>query len=195
MPCIVCQREEANPIQGTGDFWGFECPRCGVFSITGSAKAELRGKFDELPLRRSLMSHTLRRMQRPDNRLPKRIDSYDLHTYWGNEKLPTPQQQADSLILWIGDNQETAFEVASIKRTAIAAWIGLPISLPDDTTGWVWLNDELTEQQLYQSNVREGNVLLFRLTMKGMGEIPESKKDRDRKSNGIHGIEIQPARS
>jgi hypothetical protein len=118
----------------------------------------------------------IRRMQRPDNRLPERIDSYNLPTFW-REKLPTPQQQADSLILWIGDNQETAFKDASIERTAIAAWIGLPISLPDDSTGWVWLNGELKGQQLYETKpVREGRYLDFRLTMKGWERYQSLKK-------------------
>ena len=177
MPCIVCQSEDTNRTPGTtGDFWGFECRRCGVVSLTDSARAELPGKLNEVPLRRSLMSHTIRRMQRGGDRVPRPIETYDLATFWRNEKLPTPQQQADSLILWIGDNQETAFSVASIERPAIAAWIGLPISQPDDSTGWVWLHSELKGQQLYEANIREGRSLDFRLTMKGWERYQSLKK-------------------
>jgi hypothetical protein len=122
------------------------------------------------------MSHAIRRMQRGGDRVLKPIDSYELATFWRNESLPTPQQQVDSLILWIGDNQETAFSVASIERPAIAAWIGLAISRPDDATGWVWLNDELKEQQLYYVAVREGILLNFRLTMKGWERYHNLKK-------------------
>jgi hypothetical protein len=144
--------------------------------MTGSAEAELPRKLNERPLRRSLMSHAIRRMQRGGDRVLKPIDSYELATFWRNESLPTPQQQVDSLILWIGDNQETAFSVASIERPAIAAWIGLAISRPDDATGWVWLNDELKEQQLYYVAVREGILLNFRLTMKGWERYHNLKK-------------------
>jgi hypothetical protein len=176
MPCIVCQSEDAKRLPGTtGDFAGFECHRCGVFSLTNSAEAELPGRLTELPIRRSLMSHILRRMQRPDNRLPNRINSYDLPTFW-REKLPTPQQQADSLILWIGDTQETAFKVASIERTAIAAWIGLPISHPGDSTGWVWLHSQISGEQFYESNIRGGQILDLRLTMKGWERYQNLKK-------------------
>jgi hypothetical protein len=180
MTCIVCQSEDAKRLPGTtGGFAGFECRRCGLFSLTGSAEAELPEKLNELPLRRSLMSHTLRRMQRPDNRLPKGIDSYNLPTFWRNEKLPTPQQQADNLILWIGDNQKTVFSVASIERPAIAAWIGLPISQPDDSTGWVWLHSELEGQQLYEASIRGGRSLDLRLKMKGWERYQDLKKTQN----------------
>jgi len=176
MPCIVCQRQDATSMSGDGDFTRFDCRRCGAFVLSGTAESSLPAQLEKKPLRRSLMSHTLRSMQRPDSKTLRMISSEDLPTFWRNETLPTPQQQADSLILWIGDNQETAFKVASIERTAIAAWIGLAISQPDDSTGWVWLHDELKGQQLYQADVREGRSLDFRLTMKGWERYQNLKK-------------------
>ena len=88
-------------------------------------------------------------MQQPDDRHLRVITGGELPTFWRSERLPTPQQQANNLILWIGDNQETAFTPARIDRSAIAAWIGLPISLPNDSSGWVWLHSQLQEEQLY----------------------------------------------
>jgi hypothetical protein len=64
MACIVCNSAKAGRQQGTGDFARFHCERCGAFVLSGTAEAVLPRKLDEAPLRRALMSHTLRRMQR-----------------------------------------------------------------------------------------------------------------------------------
>jgi hypothetical protein len=116
-------------------------------------------------------------MQLPDDKHLRQITDAELPTFWRNERLPTPQQQADSLILWIGDNQETHFNPASIDRSAIAAWIGLPISLPNDSNGWVWLHSQLKEEQLYEAaDVRQGHILDLKLTMKGWERYERLKK-------------------
>ena len=129
MRCLVCVTEDVKREARRGDFARFDCRRCGSFVLSGTAEPTLETKLNEIPLRRSLISHTLRRMQQADDKHLRVIPRYDLPTFWRNETLPTPQQQADNLILWIGDNQQTSFATTRIDRSAIAAWIGLPISL------------------------------------------------------------------
>jgi hypothetical protein len=73
------------------------------------------------------MSHTLRKMQHPDGTRAKVIGSEDLPTFWGDGRLPTPQQRADNLILWIGDNQETPAKEAKGLDQLISAAIGMEI--------------------------------------------------------------------
>jgi hypothetical protein len=114
-------------------------------------------------------------MQRPGTQLGPITDA-DLPTFWRNERLPTPQKLADNLILWIGDNQETPFRSASIDRSVIAAWIGLPISLPNDTDGWVWLHNQLDVKSLYQhGEVRQGRILDLKLSMHGWEKYEQLK--------------------
>src|SRR5262245_56896950 len=105
--CIVCNDRNCKQAD-SGELVRYDCPRCGIFLLADSAKAELPGKFAQDPMRRSLMSHALRRMQRRDEAPPK-ILSYDLPSFWQG-RSPTPQQQADNLLLWIGDNQPTQFQ-------------------------------------------------------------------------------------
>ena len=171
MPCIVCLTEDAQrprPI----------CPsfRCGSFALSGTAERTLETRLSEKPLRRSLISHTLRRMQQANDKHLRIMTDDDLPTFWRNERLPTPQQQADSLILWIGDNQETSFATTHIDRSAIAAWIGLSISLPDDFAGWVWLNSQLESKHFYEAKIEQGRALNFRLTMEGWARYQSLKK-------------------
>jgi nucleoside 2-deoxyribosyltransferase len=166
MQCIVCETEGAE--RAPGGNARFNCRRCGSFVLSGTAERTIETKLNEKPLRRSLMSHTLRRMQQPGDKHLRVITDDQLPTFWRNERLPTPQKLADNLILWIGDNQETPFRSANIDRSAIAAWIGLPISLPNDTDGWVWLHNQLDVKSLYQhGEVRQGRILDLKLSMYG----------------------------
>jgi hypothetical protein len=177
MQCIVCGTEDAERAPG-GDA-RFNCHRCGSFILSGTLEATIETKFNEKPLRRSLMSHTLRRMQQPRNKHLRVItdNEDDLPTFWRDERLPTPQQQADNLILWIGDNQETSSKAASVDRSELAAWIGLPISLPKDSSEWAWLNSQLKEEQLYEvGDIRQGHILDLKLTMKGWTKYQDLRK-------------------
>jgi hypothetical protein len=130
--CIVCQNPNCDREPGFGDFARYDCPRCGAFVITGSADAELPNKLAEKPIRASLMSHALRKMQRPGARPPS-ISSDELPSFWLQDRLPVPQHQADSLIVWVGDHQPTPFDFVEVNRPALAATIGLAISGHDDS--------------------------------------------------------------
>src|SRR4249919_1428648 len=103
--CIVCETPDAQQRRENGHI-RFDCPRCGIFLLTDSAEKELPNKLT--PIRRSLVSHALRRMQRAGESPPK-FSSYGLESLWREDRLPTPQQQANNLILWIGGNQPTQF--------------------------------------------------------------------------------------
>src|SRR6266446_7055968 len=105
--CIVCNTPNAQRQTGSGDFARFDCPRCGSFALSGTAEGSLEELLSEVPLRRSVMSHTLRRMQTPNNKHLRIINSDELPTFWRDGRLPTPLQQADNFILWVGDHQET----------------------------------------------------------------------------------------
>src|SRR5262245_33790051 len=144
--CIVCNTPNAHQRPENGNI-RFDCDRCGAFVLTGSAEKELPNHLT--PIRRSLMSHALRRMQRAEEAPPK-ISTYAFESFWREDRLPTPQQQVDNLILWIGRNQPTQFDFAEDKVPAIAATIGLPISGVLDSQGFGWLDSQLDEgKRLY----------------------------------------------
>jgi hypothetical protein len=64
--------------------------------------------------------------QRADKSL-KPITSYDLPSFWAERRLPTPQQQADMLVLWIGDHTDSGSALCALP-IEIAAIIGAAIS-------------------------------------------------------------------
>jgi hypothetical protein len=131
--------------------------------------------LSEVPIRRSLMSHTLRRMQRPENSRLHTITTDDLPSFWTQE-LPTPPQQADALIVWIGDHQATPADLVDIRRSELAATIGLHISGHEDSGGFSWLNSQLEPKKLYELLPKGNNVLALKLTMAGWEKHAELKK-------------------
>jgi hypothetical protein len=156
MSCIVCNAPGARRQAGEGDFARFDCPRCGSFAISGSAEAGLERLLAEVPLRKSLMSHTLRRMQLPADRHIRIIRTDDLPTFWRQNRLPTPLQQADNFILWLGDKQETPFAWAEATASEIAATVGIALSSGGDSQGWGWLHSQLEPKNLYRLDQRQG---------------------------------------
>jgi hypothetical protein len=180
--CTVCEIPSATREPGNDkgiDYARYDCPRCGAFVLSGTAEAMLEGARNEVPLRRSLMSHTLRRMQLPDNKHLRIITSSELPSFWRLDRLPTPLEQADNLILWIGEHQQMPSAWAEITPSGLAATIGLAISPGDDSQTWGWLHKQLEPRGLYQldQNSRGGKVCLM-LTMAGWEKYEALKKQR-----------------
>ncbi len=125
------------------------------------------------------MSHTLRRMQQPNDRRLRIISSDDLPTFWRDARLPTPLQQADNFILWVGDNQATPFIWAEATAPVIAATIGMAISPGGDSQGWGWLHNQLEPKGLYLLNgsLPNGKTGIL-LTMAGWEKYEALRKQR-----------------
>lgn len=180
MNCIVCNtpnaRETRAADEEAGPFTRFDCPRCGAFPLTDTVATVLPYHLNEVPLRRSLMSHTLRRMQRPGNAHLRLIKSDELPSFWSRGRLPTPHEQADDLILWIGDNQSSPEAAIETPQLALSAWIGTALSPEGGNAGLHWLHKELGSKQWYALHDRQGDNIALRLTMAGWERHAELKK-------------------
>jgi hypothetical protein len=126
VPCVVCNDPRAWPSRSHPI--RYECPRCGVFVLDRAVDDDLPEILRTATIRRALMSHALRRMQRPNMNRVHIITHEELPSYWKAERLPTPQQQADNLILWIGDHQVSpesyVNDTWAAKKLGIAAGQG-----------------------------------------------------------------------
>jgi hypothetical protein len=152
-----------------GDFTRFDCERCGSFVLSGTAVAVIEGLLNEVPLRRSLMSQALGRMQLPDDKHLRVIRDDELASFWRDDRLPTPLAQADNLILLIGKLQETPSTWAWFAPSVMAATVGIAISPSGgDSQGWSWLHSQLHPRQLYRLNsAQEGGKVGAMLTLEG----------------------------
>jgi hypothetical protein len=115
-------------------------------------------------------------MQRPANLHLHIIASDELPSFWREERLPNPQQLSDLLILWIGEHQPTPTRAANAPRTEIAAWIGLPITLPDDVEGMTWLLDQVRPKKLFDETLVGGSRLNLKLTLAGWEAFERLRK-------------------
>jgi hypothetical protein len=98
--CPVC----ASPLEkaeSRGDKTIFSCPRCGQFVFTATLIATLpnilEGKDDKI----AILSHAIRKKQTDEGRP---ILDRNLVYRIMKAKLPNPSLQADSFILWLGEN-------------------------------------------------------------------------------------------
>jgi hypothetical protein len=182
--CSVCNTPNVGEQRGTNGndiFVRFDCPRCGVFVVTDVvADSALERAFLEVPLRRSLMSHTLRRMQTPDRATRSHlIRSADLPTFWREARLPTPLEQANNLILWIGDNQAAPAAWAETTVPAIAATIGLALAPGGNDSGALgWLQSQLDKEGLFRVQSGSGNRWVVMLEMEGWRRYEKLKEQR-----------------
>jgi len=122
--CPVCQRQ-ANKQSAYGDYSEYECPRCGHYKISGTAKALLPDnlKLDEdYP---ALVSYSIRHRADVSGPIPL-ITSQWIEQTLKYESLPTPIQQVNNLILYIGDKLKNRLDrqIFPLDFNAIASKIG-----------------------------------------------------------------------
>jgi hypothetical protein len=104
-------------------------------------------------------------------------------TFW-QTRAPTPQEQADRLILWIGDNQSSPDALAETNIHVLAAWLGTSVARDGNPSevGFLWLETEIyekasQERKLYDRTIR-GDYRGMKLTMPGWERYSQLKTRR-----------------
>ncbi|HLY78033.1 MAG TPA: hypothetical protein VKQ70_01570, partial [Caulobacteraceae bacterium] len=140
------------------------CPRCGwwysAYDTTTDkrhAPAAAEAALDrwvhgpnpvEVAHRRSRLSHLVRRQQRGR---PVGVPAHSLELWSLDDPLPSPPEQADNLVLWVGDRQQADYSrrvtIDRANAPAVAAWLGVPIT-PDDLGMIGWLAGALAGRLL-----------------------------------------------
>jgi hypothetical protein len=82
------------------EHWYYLCPRCGHFGLTLSAEAALPALL-VTNRRRSVLSYAIRRTP-PSGVNTKLFDHLECQRLVEADYLPTPQEEAENLIRWIG---------------------------------------------------------------------------------------------
>ncbi len=122
--CPICKNLNAflND-QNLGDYKVYECPNCGVFKISGDVVRNSEPEWiggDKV--KASIVSHTIRRQQR-QGFIPE-LTTYSIENIIKNVTIPTPKQQADNFIIWLGNHLEDPGEFVQIEQDKIIALIG-----------------------------------------------------------------------
>lgn len=94
----------------------FDCRRCGPFSVSRELLADLaywlQRKGEDT--KRALLSHAVRKMQRENG--PPFLTTHIVEEILKGS-LPSPFQQADNLVLWLGTHLNGPGETLSIDST------------------------------------------------------------------------------
>jgi hypothetical protein len=125
------------------------------------------------------MSHTIRRMQRDDGTVITIVPD-EVESYWKRGRLPTPMEQADELILWIGDNQLDYTTGVEKHPLYIDAWLGSALSSRGKADGLDWLVSEIDRSNstpLFNHIIDSGRAW-FLLTMAGWEKYAALKQSK-----------------
>lgn len=146
--CPACKSKlkdysESRHIDGLlGAF--YSCPQCGDFLLSGTTQAILQGKLDN-PEKVAIFSHAIRKMQREGK--PPFIDS-NLLDHILRRRLPSLVEQANNLILWIGETILGPGERILVQSSTHQAIIGAKTS-----NGF-----SLVLEHLFEDGLLEGEI-------------------------------------
>jgi nucleoside 2-deoxyribosyltransferase len=174
--CPICASPVQRPSE-TIDWSGYDCPRCGRWSVRLDAgsfelwSAREIGEWDtpEAVRRRSSLSHIFRRLQpvTPPSRWAEVPVENWRAKFLDNEPLPTPAQLLDNLILWIGAHQASIVESAGISVAALSAWIGATITRYSPKAALGWLLETESAQALIEDIGEANGQIRLRLKIAG----------------------------
>ncbi len=121
-PCPVCKSVLPDGRHDYGTKAYFKCPRCGLFGLTSTAEATLANLLDT-PRKAAVLSYAIRQT-RPAGRDTPVFDPDACKKVVEEGFLPTPHEQADHLIRWLGEHQSGPGESIRISFETVAAVIG-----------------------------------------------------------------------
>jgi hypothetical protein len=140
--------------QGRDDFdrQMFECNRCGLFQCRRRTWDEIIALTDLT--HRSVLSHLVRRQQNGGEKFP--MLALDIVAQSKGQKLPSPHEQADNMLLWIGDHQSAPQEPATITDAGMGAVTGTQLSADHVERGVHWLLGEFANEGLFVAELNVG---------------------------------------
>src|SRR5262245_21302567 len=99
--CPVCGLRALADSSELPDDRQYNCTNCGTFTLTRTAAVlTLRGRLDNHPRARAVLSHALRVLQRQTPR--PHLNSNDVKAILEKGHLPTVPEQADNVIVLLG---------------------------------------------------------------------------------------------
>jgi hypothetical protein len=120
--CTICEMSMPEPTATEPDLWRFDCARCGTFDLTGTARQVATNRLASNRRLRMVTSHNIRKMQRQG--APPKISDDVLERIWSEGRLPSPAQQADTLIEIIGNRDVPPGEYCAFLPPFLAGSIG-----------------------------------------------------------------------
>lgn len=157
--CPICETKNCQYGQSFGDSFAYKCPRCGKFVLSGRVSASLMG-YSEINVNRAAISRWIKINQNAGK--PPYIDGEALEYIIKNFKLPSPVEQMNNLIIWVGVNQTSIGKFASIYWVDLLATIGCA-----DYESFQYIIDWAIQRSLIKFDTPDGFTSRFQLTIEG----------------------------
>lgn len=171
--CPICGAVPRASPEGIGgkDATAFECPRCGNYQLDNPYLPALRRRVVENPQEAAIVSHVVRRMQSSGK--PPFLDTSLWDSILLNTPPPSPAEQAENLILWLGSSVNAPGEYQlfdPLSRAIVGA-------LSDENLWWVF--EHLMSEGLLQGT-ETGTAV--RLSFAGWRAYEEIKRASPRQT-------------
>lgn len=163
--CPIC-KSPAHVGLPSGDNWNVKCPKCQIYSISGTAEKILSYIPDDSPVRVSL-SYQLNSKARAGQENIS-LTSDDIKNAKENPLLPTHSERADNLLLYIADKTQWLGEDYTVQGDRDYLIIG-----SETENGFYIIRQWLIDKGLLED--RKGGVA--RLTVDGWMKVDELRKN------------------
>jgi nucleoside 2-deoxyribosyltransferase len=190
--CIVCGTQNVMTAS-TGNSHQINCRRCGTFTLTDTAFTTLPSELSDNVIRRSKMSHALRRAQTSPSFSEMSILDAALASYWSLKRLPDPVEAARNLVLWLGENHDFAHHYATPDREMLAAQIGLPIDPGGAASAFGWLFSMFEKRGWFRTAQGTANQVQVQLTPEGWEQYAELSQKRAESRNAFMAMKFGDA--
>lgn len=150
--CEVTLRSEPVSRGPLNDVVSYDCHFCGKFGLTGTAAETVPPSLQAEPKMRPIFSHILRKMQHAEE-WPV-IGTSIAAKIFETAALPTPKEQADNLIRWLGDNVDGPGD--RVNLSALISLRSIIGAISD--RGVHFIIDGLLETELLVKKERPSNV-------------------------------------
>jgi hypothetical protein len=118
--CLICDSSRVTDVENHQLWQHFDCPECGAYALTLTAQAVLERKFkvdDDDQEARAKLSHAIHKMSQGGTRA--RLND-ELVGAILRGPLPSPTEQLDNLITWLGDRSRPGDQV-DVEASAVSA--------------------------------------------------------------------------
>jgi hypothetical protein len=171
-PCPVC----TTPLENRSDYGEkvyLKCPRCGNFGLTAHAEIAALPNLLSTPRKKSVLSYAISRKTRPS--LPGTntivFDAEECERIVKADYLPTPQEQGENLIRWLGDHLPDPGRRLRIDFPETGARIGA-----QSPEGFIFIVQGLLRSGLLLGDLTLGGTADVTLTFPGWRRYEELRR-------------------
>ena len=174
--CPICFSDVLIPVSEVfeNSAKSYACPNCGRFELSFEAQHMGPSTEGRPAHERALLSHSIRKMSRQGSK-PAFVTPDLVRSILGDHKLPTPTEQLENLLLWLGENLPFWGSRITLKPETHMAVMGAV-----DVENFMAVLKELTGTRLIEGTFVFGPSFTGTLTLAGWRAFEELRRSGSR---------------